>query len=605
MNPSPPKDQHHSWSISVFERCRRHLTDFIRNEVVPFIDSNECPRILIHAPVKCGKREMVECIAMRDLAHSSTRVHAFVSAFHRTADESQRGELKLHNLEVFSLNKRTEADRCCQWIHQQMDNHKTVVLHIDECDFGSGDKQILGQTYRFIRNRPQITAILYSATPHEVLFSDDIVDESGEIANEYNDMVDDFTQGGHVVNYTPPEGFCGPKRFLDEGLVHDAHPFFHKVDNRIQLSDQGRHIITGLRASIAAQTGRNIIVLRLSYADLGGGQSERKENKAIYQFLQMWHTIPELNGCVVFVDKNEKYLPNVIASVQTEKIKWSDRVYWMTKCKDVPLIMVADQTSSRSTEWACHDRVFTYHDFRNTITFSTISQAQERVNHYVGKYGTFQPIHVYGHMKTFLLSAGRITYDEYLHMEWTKRKVDRRVAGTTEPVYMIRSTSHPFAPHPDYQRPLPRRETDRVLLLLGCLAEVKVSPRVRGGFKKTRVFGVEFYPCTKDAFADLKTRLDRRFPHTFNNPFTRSETEGFAADGRYRGFLREWKVFDYDVDIVPQPGFGVLPDCPRLTVCYRGGVLGVALRYDTGERRNEKTLETFRSMYVAPPSVRA
>ena len=75
----PPKP----WSVSTFERLRPHLTGFVRESVLPLLEDPHCRRILLRAPVKCGKREIVEYIATRDLINHSTRVHAFLSAWHR------------------------------------------------------------------------------------------------------------------------------------------------------------------------------------------------------------------------------------------------------------------------------------------------------------------------------------------------------------------------------------------------------------------------------------------------------------------------------------------------------------------------------------------
>jgi hypothetical protein len=592
MSSIPPKNNTHSWSVATFETHRKPLTDFLKTRILPLLDAAECRRILIRAPVKSGKREMVEYLAVRDLAHCPQRVHAFISAFHRVADQDQRNELKIHNMEVFSIVKRAQADHANTWIVAQIAAGKQVVLHIDECDFGAGEKQILGKVYKKFRLTSQVTTILYSATPQEVLFSGEVEEDETD-----TEMIDDLFNEGERVEYTPPESFRGPAHFLDAGLVSEAQPFFYKTDDGLDLSEQGRQIVELLRTNVAERNGRNIAVLRLSYSDLGGSRSQRKENKAIYQFLQGWQSILDLSDFIVIVDKGEKDVPS---SVEPQKIKWSSRAYWDLLTESRPILLVIDQTSSRSTEWKCHHRVCASHDFRNTIVFSTISQAQERVNHYTGAYGGFQPIRVYGHMKTFLLSAGRITYPEYMHMEWEKRKIDRRTADSDIALYQIRNTSD-HETHPSYPTPLPLAEADRALQELGCFAEIKVSARVGGTVRRVRSYEAVFYPCTKLTFSALCGRLQREavIRRDFQNPFERSEREGLAEDGKYKGYLRGWQVFDFERDIVTQAGWGVGPDEPRVTVCYRGTELGVALRYDTGLFNEVNTLETRKSMYNA------
>lgn len=586
--PAPLKDGTHSWSVADFEMWRSLLTTFLQTRILPLLDADECRRILIRAPVKSGKREMVEYLAVRDHAQSPHRVHAFISAFHRVADEEQRKELKIHNMSVFSLVKKENTKIAIAWIQKQILEKKSVVLHIDECDFGAGDKQILSSIYKKFRSKREVTTILYSATPQEVLFSGEVAtDDDNEV-----EMMDDFCHTGEHIEYTPPDAFCGPEKFLVENLIQDAKPFYEMTESGIVLSSQGKEIVAEIRKNIEAHNGRNICVLRLSYCDLNSKNSSRKENKAIYQFLQNWHKIPELSDFIVIADKGEKTLGT--SRARTEKIDWSDtkNSYWREKTKDIPILIVIDQTSSRSTEWNCHTRICAYHDFRNTLNFGAISQAQERVNHYSTKYGSFQPIRVYGHKKSFMLSAGRITYNQYLHKEWEARKI------TGSDKYRIRSTSPTHTIHKDYPSELSKSDADHALQELGCSGEIKVSGRVSGTVKHKHVYRSVFYPCTKDTFPSIISKLntEAKSKRDFENPFLRSEKKGLK-DGKWMGYLRGYSVFDFETDIIPDSGWGVGPDEPRLTVCYHGRTLGIALRYDTGEVEEISTFTTSKSMY--------
>jgi hypothetical protein len=592
MMQAPRKDSKNGWSVSQFETYRPRLTNFLNTSVRPLLDSKECRRILIEAPVKSGKREMVEYLAMRDEAHNPTRVHAFISAFHRVADESQREELEKHNLKIFSLTKKTDVDKCLAWIHSN--NQKDIALHIDECDFGSGTRQMLSRIYRNTHNNENITIIMFSATPQEVLFSGEI-DTPNEEDSDYQEMIDEIIHTGERIIYTPPENFCGPNRFLEAGLITEAIPFFYKTGATLSLSEQGRSIMTDLRAECATGSGRNIIILRLSYSDIGLARSGSvKNNKAIHQFLNGRHTIPELHDCLIYADKEEKSMPDV-DGILLEKFQWSKQLFWEGKRVDRPIIVVIDQTCSRSTELACHNRLFALHDFRNKVTFSTSSQALERVNHYDTRYGGFQPIRVYGHKKTFELSARRINYETYLNTEWECKKLDVR-RGLGEACYVIRRPIGEHEIHPSYPDPMTEEECNRALQAIGCFAQVTISPRVRGNIYPVRVYDCVFEPCTKDSFPALKTVLDQKFDHTFNNPFTRSEVQGLD-NGQYKGQLRGWSVLDFETQVKTQPGWGVTTNTPRLTICYHGGVLGVAIRSDTGITVEQDTLNTFKSMY--------
>lgn len=594
----PEKDGHATWSVANFEARRPHMTNWVRSNLAPAIDDGECLRILISAPVKSGKREIVEYVAQRDNCRNPRRVHGFISSWHRTADEEQRKELSNHNLKVYSITSPTKADECIAWIEAQIVAGKQVVLHLDECDFGAGQRQILGRVYTRFRNNESVTFVLYSATPQEVLYSGE-VDCDGE--KEYTELLQEVFRG-IVLEYVPPEGFCGPARFLDEGLVFDAEPFFETMTNRsIRLTSQGRSIMTDLRTTITTDPRRNVVVLRLSSYQKESASGGRKDNKAIYQFLRGLASCDELTDTLVIADKSDTTFGG--RRFRTDRIEWSDKDFWRWTTIGVPIIIVIDQTSSRSTEWVCHDRIFAEHDYRNTVVFSTVSQAQERVNHYEQRYGGFQPIRVYGHKKTFELSADRIDYDAYMAKEWGKRKIDYRTAsrlGLTVEMYRIYNTITNAA-HSTFNTPVSSRDADAILHNLGCHVTVDVSPRVRGRAGNQPVYGCEFMACEPNQFDSKRAELSALIPggHNFHNPFLTSEARGLE-DGKYRGQLRGWKVLDYDRDIKGKDeGWGVSGSggSARLTVCYRGEVLGIAVRWNTGAIVPVNTLATFGSMY--------
>lgn len=579
------------WSVDQFQSYRRHVTDFVDTNIVPLVRSNRCSRIVLHGPVKGGKREIAEYTALRDAVTSgqAQRVHAFTSAWHRTADDDQRSELKQHNLHVFSIISKEKAIECIRWIKTQIENGRDVVIHLDECDHGSGVRQLLGRVWREIRENNRVTVILYSATPEEVLYSDEIDSDS-----EYDDLIDTMMNTGHYLKYTPPSAFCGPARFLDENLVRNAMPFFQGTS----LTPQGREICTGLRECMSLNPRRNMVFLRLSYSTLRQDRGNRKASKSIHQFLRVIDQIPELNGVSVLVDKDEHFECNS-PRVLKERIQWSNPTYWNLKATGVPILIVADQTSTRSTEWAFHDRVYAEHDFRNIVQFGTTSQAQERVNHYDTKYGGFQPIIVYGSVKTFQLSAGRISYEEYLTNEWYSRKVDRRRSGDSE-LYEVKNTATGEL-HPGSQTPVTREESDRILQESGSYADQSLSARVRGSVRNVAIVDTTWHSCNVETFDEVSRSEEFRRQsgvHRFQNPFIPPQMIGDL----FTGYLRERRVFQYSEVSDSRWGFNRTTNGPRLTVCYRDGVLGIALRTLIGfEIQN--TLSAFRSMYrVRQPS---
>lgn len=209
---------------------------------------------------------------------------------------------------------------------------------------------------------------------------------------------------------------------------------------------------------------------------------------------------------------------------------------------------------------------------------------------------------MYGHIRSFQLSAGLITYDQYLTYDWEKRKVDVRTANSSESVYKIRS-SITGTIHPEYPSPLNEKDANAILEKLDCLADISLSTRVKGSTFHVPVYKTEFHTVSgtdDSAFsAFVSTHLSTRWPDmTFDNPFTESINRGLSPEGKYKGYLRRWAVLDYDLDIVPQPGWGLGEGTrPRLTICYNGSELGIAIRYFNKEYRKENTLRAFRSMY--------
>jgi hypothetical protein len=586
------------WCVNNFEKYRPEICSFVNRELIYRIendDHSQINKIIVKAPVKSGKREIVEYTSMKDSKQEQTRFHAFISAWHRKADEEQRDELKKHNLEVFSIISNENARKFKEWIESMLSTNKKIVIHLDECDHGSGHTQKLSLIWNDIKGNKNISIILYSATPEEILFSSEIKDE-----DEQN-ILNDIILYAETTEYIPPIGYCGSRKFIEENLVFDAKPFFKILDDESAiLSDQAKMIVNDLQNSMLRERKRNIIILRLSY--YVNNLEKKIENKAIYQFIDKLHYFQELSNFLIIFDKDN--IESIEERVELKNrdrifinnVQWSKKIFWDTMTSDQPILVIIDQTSSRSTEWACHNRVFATHDFRKKSSYSIICQAQERVNHYERKYGEFQRIRVYGHLKSFILSASRdqkSEYENYLNNLWMIKKVKKPIDG-----FKIVKSQNPAILHPVYSEIYStREEAEEILLNMDCLTEVNLSTRITGNKKTFPKIITEFHECNKENYESKKRELCRRFPkHNFiRNKFEVSEREGLI-DGKYQGFLRRWKVFDYE-EIRAAPGWGVLIDHPRIIICYRNNILGIALCINTGEFIIHDTLSAIKSMY--------
>jgi hypothetical protein len=142
-----------------------------------------------------------------------------------------------------------------------------------------------------------------------------------------------------------------------------------------------------------------------------------------------------------------------------------------------------------------------------------------------------------------------------------------------------------------------------------------LSNRVEGSVVEVREYETRFYPVAETTsqgwsavMEAVRQDFDRPLTRSFNNPFPLSLTKGLEG-GRYKGRMacrrgeEPWRVLDFDREIKGRASWGHTEigedglDQSQRVICYRGDVLGVAVRIDTGEKTLMNTLKAFRSMY--------
>jgi hypothetical protein len=643
--------QEKPWSVHQFEAFRPHMANWVRREVTPHLalSTFNVRRLLIHGQVKVGKREIVEYISLRDY-NDPHRHHIFISSFHRKADEIQREELEQHGLKVFSLFSKKKQEEAIEYIEDQLiipDNR--IIIHWDECDYGTGERQTLAKIYRHFRDHEQVFNILYSATPEELLFSN-------EINRDDEEFVSEFYEEGIVKRYDPPAGYCGAAEFMRQNLVQDAMPFFESTNpHDISLSAQARLILRDAKV-VMKETNRkirvlqdlldnaedtenveeverlkeeldfikvrNIIILRISYFNGDDDDDDEDDSdssasyKAIYPFLRNSKRIPELKDVAIYADKFDVKALESLTNVSCETVKWGKRIWWDNLPKDKLVLIVHDQTSTRSTEWVFHDRLFATHDYRKKITFNTVLQAQLRSAHYMQNYGGFQPIRIYGHLKTFQLCVGQISVVDYLTNEWVVKKVPK----SEPPRYRLKNTINCNERLPEsLGGELPEKDgyplelAQRMLLIMGCTNNggTKMSQRVKGQSKRVPVTNAKFYPCEPENVREVVQQIglddDERISpyllkpngqrHVFSvaNLFRPAHWDEMA--GKWRGTLRGNHIFEYEDLENCVAGIRIGKESCRLTVCYNDGQVGLCLRVATGELREVSDLNAYKSMY--------
>jgi hypothetical protein len=367
---------------------------------------------------------------------------------------------------------------------------------------------------------------------------------------------------------------------------------------------------------------RNIIILRISYFNGDDDDDDEDDSdssasyKAIYPFLRNSKRIPELKDVAIYADKFDVKALESLTNVSCETVKWGKRIWWDNLPKDKLVLIVHDQTSTRSTEWVFHDRLFATHDYRKKITFNTVLQAQLRSAHYMQNYGGFQPIRIYGHLKTFQLCVGQISVVDYLTNEWVVKKVPK----SEPPRYRLKNTINCNERLPEsLGGELPEKDgyplelAQRMLLIMGCTNNggTKMSQRVKGQSKRVPVTNAKFYPCEPENVREVVQQIglddDERISpyllkpngqrHVFSvaNLFRPAHWDEMA--GKWRGTLRGNHIFEYEDLENCVAGIRIGKESCRLTVCYNDGQVGLCLRVATGELREVSDLNAYKSMY--------
>ena len=136
-----------------------------------------------------------------------------------------------------------------------------------------------------------------------------------------------------------------------------------------------------------------------------------------------------------------------------------------------------------------------------------------------------------------------------------------------------------------------------------AIENIRIPKKKQQAKKKNVIAEIvsRFYACDRANFDKVKTEFfinnvdhvndesfNRNRNHKFQNPFIESQKRDMFKDaGRYEGQLHgRWEVFDFNTQKNSEEGWRwdiSLKSKPRLTICYNGDLLGVAVRYSTGK----------------------
>jgi hypothetical protein len=392
--------------IGFFMAERAELYYYITNKVIPF---NKKFR-LVHAPVKSGKRGMVEIYSLVD---TKSR-HIFLTALHRKADESQRNELASYNINVFSVNNKNKKDDCIKCIDKLLLKNEIIKIHLDELDFGCGNNQLLNNIWSKYKTNPSVYFILYSATI--------------EVAKKEFLLINNISDFYECGRYEPPPTYFGINEYLEKNKFFQAESFIEYENNEFSFTNQGEELINKLISNTNdTNNKRHIGILRLA-------GNFKINGKLVSQFEKMKEykdSIEDEYGIrLKFVGSNDN------------SVEWDKQKFWEELSPNLSFIIVINQVSGRSTEWKCHPFIAWYHTLRTEETpTGTIIQDQERPVYYTLAYSDDIDIEIYGDLPCAKYSAGQITLKQMLTM--TSRKLNSRL-DTKNKKKHIKAISEPL-----------------------------------------------------------------------------------------------------------------------------------------------------------------
>jgi hypothetical protein len=349
-------------------------------ELCSFVDKiHNCEEdVIVTAPVKSGKRKMVEYQSSLDSGANRKVQHFYTTSLNRKDIKEQLKELEEYEVITQTLKNEEDVVKLLKSIKNKSKKYP-CVLHCDEIDYGSGvhqnRRQLMSKFYLNINDfrkdgKCKIKFQHYSATAEELLLSETLK-----------------SQGVKRLEYKPPETYRGAKWFLDNDLVIDAEPFFAGKD----LTKQGRECINEFKKS-----DKNFSILRLC--------GKQHENFKL----------------------NESAIESLLfkKGIMLKKYNTDNSFDWKNGYKNllgtgVQYLFVINRTCTRSTEVHFHEHIAFWHDYKSeTSVYNTIAQAALRVVHYddVG-----HKIKLYSDVDCIKYAAGLIDKEESLKRKFSNR----------------------------------------------------------------------------------------------------------------------------------------------------------------------------------------
>jgi hypothetical protein len=378
---------------------------------------------IVYAKVKSGKRLIAETISQYTNKGKDT-LNFFFSGLNRKDVKVQFDELKEYHMECYVS---TEITRNKQHIIDKIaflaQRGNEVIIHVDEADYGSDATQILGSFLKDIHQYENVTIFLYTATPYELT--------SAKV----------FMENAKVFKFKPSDIYRGDEWFLANNLVCETtEDFVNFTDKgKVKISDTG---IEWLQKWVdCPDKMKNWAVVRISTKTNESADGKSSKYQVFKDALikkptrasritalpkkQIREIFPEMKFVPIFVDDKTPFHFGDYES-------W-DGVTASTLFRDPSVfhLIVLNQTSTRSTEWAFHKNLFFYYSYESSkANVTTQIQRQQRVAHHdeVG-YGINV---ITSDIDTWHVSAELMSVEDYVSLDPKNRSVHQRTTKTNE-----------------------------------------------------------------------------------------------------------------------------------------------------------------------------
>ena len=350
------RDAPHPHSRLWFERWRPEIYAFV-SEIMNAVTEDGMRHILAKAPVKSGKREIVECIATWNSGRAQVM---YITSLNRVDIQTQQVEMKHYGIETYITKDKPSCDNVIASVKAWKTQLPMSILCCDECDYGSGASQKMAGVFNAFLKDNNVVKLYFSATSEET--------EASSLAER-----DDYA----FMVYTPPLTYRGAEYFIEEGLVFQPEDNFFEMesDGMLYVTDHGKNVC---RDSMTDQ--RHIGCVRAS------GKISIFKNPLVKKDIERQLTESMPNGRVWDVRVIDMSAPMGWDVEETRD------GFINNKRKNYLFILF--QTCTRGTDlkgW--HHKLAFWHDARSckNSNLNTLVQAMLRPCHYAGSFEGYSP----------------------------------------------------------------------------------------------------------------------------------------------------------------------------------------------------------------------